>query len=163
MKKLMLVAALCVAAVVLVPVASASAATKGVCKFSGTATFTPGLFFAPTAKVTYAFTGEEGECKSEKGADLGYEEVEVSGKGNLGCEKGTEEGAGTGSLKLKGVKKAFGFKFKAVGSAVEFSTTGGVVSTGAASFAGDKEGVKKCAKNEEVKSLVFTAVAEGEF
>jgi|GEM_PF-3186755 len=65
MKKLMLTAALCVAALVVVPVSSASAAFTGTCVVKGTANFGE-TTLGPTPKlVKYTFAGKATECAGE--------------------------------------------------------------------------------------------------
>jgi hypothetical protein len=104
--KLLLAAALCVVAVVVVPIASASAAFKGTCKFHGTATITGGLNTTPPENLTtwglqpYEFTSEEQEVagvkfkgvecvttegKKEEGNKAEGYEAYVKGKGKLSC------------------------------------------------------------------------------
>jgi hypothetical protein len=62
MKKLILVASLCIAASVLAPVASASAEKfKGSCVIKGSAEFAPNLKFEPQTGLEYKFKGSA-EC-----------------------------------------------------------------------------------------------------
>jgi len=144
MKKLILVASLCIVAAVLAPIASASA-EKGSCALEGKATFTPNLKFEPKKEVVYTFTSEGpgNVCVRENGTEA-KAEATVTGKGNVGCKEGVSDEPGTGTLKLGSeAAKSFNFTFTANGPIVKFETTGEVKAKGAAPFAGDNEGVKK--------------------
>jgi hypothetical protein len=124
MKKLILVAAVAIAAVVAAPITSASADKfKGNCFVEGKATFGVGLGFSTPVenmlqKTTYEFKSAPVEAKNKKaqvvfctGEDLTTTEAgpwtgegaEVTGgKGELECgTKSRDEGGGTATIKLK--------------------------------------------------------------
>jgi hypothetical protein len=92
MKRLLLASLLCVVAVIVAPVASASAAQVVQCKFKGTTTFNPALGLVP-APGEYTFNSEAGagtKCKVKVSSEPKVEtEVEakatVKGKGKLAC------------------------------------------------------------------------------
>jgi hypothetical protein len=142
MKKLMVVACLCVAAYAAVPIASASA-FEGKCSFEGNAAFENPLPPGVPAPNKYEFKGEKvkggggpgNSCEEAGGEKYKVEEVRVEGKGELACgfseNMGLLVGAaepGEGKLKLEkgekgAVAKAFvvkKFEFLAVGVRVGF-------------------------------------------
>jgi hypothetical protein len=84
MKRLTLLASLCAVALVVVPVASASAAeeTTGTCHIGGTAKFPEGLS-KESRNVSYEFTGTA-KCKTAEGGTL-EGTTTVSGKAQLQC------------------------------------------------------------------------------
>jgi hypothetical protein len=175
MKRLILTASLAIAAIMVAPVASASALeATGVCEIKGTATFGAPLKLTVPTKTTYSFESaavEGGKCESIPATK--FEKAKVSGNGELSCKEGKEEGAGTGTIEFEIVglakeKHEFEFKFSAVGPFVVFETVtkpgigakGGGKANGVASFANDTAGLEKCAAGT-AGSLKFTAVAVG--
>ena len=167
MKKLML-ASLCIAAFVIVPAASASAAPlTGSCAVTGAATFSPNLKSATQAGITYRFAGVA-KCV-EAGTELHQEgAATVEGKFKGNCAQAESEGEGTGSLVGHTVTN---FKFKAAGGSVAFEGDGGLAGGGFAGHAGfylsgspvtGGELAAFCAAHAEgVSSLGFVATAAG--
>src|ERR1700726_1135493 len=111
---------LCVAALVAVPVASASAAETVAGSFKGPATF-PGkpLTPTPTPGTKYKFEAKEGEagvpneCVGSVAGKRKVEEAVVEGEGKLSCAVSEEENvvsvlgkaSGHGTLKVEGKEK----------------------------------------------------------
>jgi hypothetical protein len=168
MKKLMLAASLCIAAFVIVPAASASAAPlTGSCAITGSAKFSPNLKSATQAGIAYKFTGQA-NCV-EAGTEVHQEgAATVEGKFKGNCAQAESEGEGTGSLVGHTIT---GFKFTAAGGSVAFEGDGGLAGGG---FAGDAgfylsgspvtggELAAFCAAHAEgVGSLGFVATAAG--
>jgi hypothetical protein len=169
MKKLILVASLAVAAVMVVPITSASAAT-GVCTLEGNATLKPPLN-AELKETEFSFENETGECvEAPSGAKLKVEEATVEGVGELSCPAGQNikklegEVSGSGKIRLEGEASAKEFEFKLVAAAglVTFTATGGITAGGEAEFLTHEKAVKQCAQLKAEK-LEFTAVAAGTF
>jgi hypothetical protein len=177
MKRLMVVALACIAAAVLVPLSSASAAEKfaGKCVIHGTAKFKGHLTNELTPGIEYNFGSEAGgalkvggkgaECESETGEKL-TGEAKVKGEGELSCGIGKSEAAGKGTLTL-GTKE---FKFE-----LSFTAAVGIVALtvkpegeegeakGLATFvASQEELAAKCAIPGGVGKLEFDATAKGE-
>jgi hypothetical protein len=180
MRKYVVLAALFVAAFAAIDAASASAELVGTCQFHGSSEFTPslntelkerGYTFTSSAGGALKVGGEGAECigvNSETNApETKTGKATVSGKGQLQClvaaggaleVNGEVEGKGT--LTLAGTPHEFTFKFVAAGGTVHFTTKGGVVSHGTASFLLSKEQeAKECANG--VKNLEFEASAHG--
>lgn len=125
MKKLMLVAILCVAGYALAPIASASAQFEGSCQINGKAEFSSPLpkGFGPNAKLKYTFnaTGAKGKCTETTPGQAAYkiEEATVKGEGEFSCLGAAsfpneEEEEGYGKIKVKnektGEEKETGFE-----------------------------------------------------
>jgi hypothetical protein len=143
-RKLGLLAAACVAALVIAPITSASAAVpKLKCNFEGNATFNKALPFAEAKNIHYAFKGEkvENNVKGEPGPGLHCEgegekykvlKVEVEGKGELACVvsqnvatlSGTGE-EGHGVLEIEGEKTKVVTKFNI--KAFSFASVAGLL------------------------------------
>jgi hypothetical protein len=173
MKKLVLVASLCVAAVMVAPIASASAESlAGACVIKGNATFEKGLSNgAPTAN-TYSFNSTEATCVSSKGVEPAT--ATVSGKGLLGCAVaagglgnalvGETFAPGKGTLTVGGKKYPFELSFVAVAANVVLAVKpeGELgAATGDATFLTDgPEALEKCAKGTATE-LSFTAATAG--
>jgi hypothetical protein len=89
MKRLFLVAGLCVAAALVVPIASASAnSLTGVCEINGEAIFTPALTPVPT-ETTYSFKSTSAKCiRAGMTAPETASVPKLEGKGLLSCEAG---------------------------------------------------------------------------
>ena len=176
MKRLFLVAGLCVAAALVAPIASASAATEfvGSCAIQGTASF-GGVALPKTepALLGYSFDSGPGTTCSgviiEGAAEVTVNEANakahVEGKGELSCAHSKSTTPGSGSVTIKGKTAVFtGFEFVAAGVDVTFTINGGEsLASGSASFAGDTAGVKQCAEPgvSGPKELAFTAAAKG--
>jgi hypothetical protein len=167
MKTMMLAAGMCAAAVLLAPIASASANTAGKCTIEGSATFGPtNLKVLPTAKLGYEFHGGA-ECETLPAREVRKGTVEVSGAETLSClgSLGGEESKGT--LTLEGIKLPFGLTFLpegpgSAGVAVEFADGG--VALGSATFlASTGEPAEECFALSGAHTLEFKAAAAGEF
>jgi hypothetical protein len=181
MKRAMLLGVLCVAALALVPVASASA-FAGTCKIEGTATiYKAGSFteeqalpLATPAPRNYKFVSSGGKCLPEEGK---FEKAEVKGEGELACSisKGgiavIGGGKGSGSIKISGKEDAISvFAFVGAGADVTFEASGPLVTglggvgpaTGTASFAKNSKAVTECVQ-EKASKLEFEALTTGEF
>lgn len=171
MRKVVILAGLCVAAVIVAPVASANAAEAtltGTCKIVGEAEFTNPLSKGAPEPNSYKFTGAA-ECVSESGEKTSGT-AKVEGAGELACAvaKGgvtvVGEGVGPGTLIVGGTEYKFVLSFVAAASNVLLDITnseGTAHATGDASFAtSGSEAVTKCAKGE-AKKLNFTAAAAG--
>lgn len=168
MRKLMLVASLGIAAFVIAPVASASAAPlTGACVITGTATFAnKNLTKEAQTGIEYSFSGnatcvEAGTNNPQSGT------ATVKGKFGGECAKAESEGNGEGSL----LGHTFNtFKFKAAAGSVLFEIGGGLPSgiTGHAGFylsgspLSPGEVAAQCASSPTgVHQLGFAAVAVG--
>jgi hypothetical protein len=169
MRRLILVATLCVAGLVIVPVASASAETlTGACVIKGTATFTSPLSAGLPAANGYSFSGSA-ECVDSGGVEKGS--AEVSGGGVLACavaEGGLgllgSSSAGTGALTITSGAHAgtypFTLAFVAAGGNVVLDVNSGGA-TGDAEFLTDgPETLAQCGEGK-AKALGFTAAAAG--
>jgi hypothetical protein len=176
MKRLFLVASLSMAAFVVAPLASASAAENtltGSCTVEGAATFKPGLSKLLT-KTTYEFDGTA-KCVTVTGELTG--KAHVTGEGELQCAVSHggltvlgSGGPGPGWLKLgtPEVEYPFELAFVAAGGNVALKVTnkeGTANATGDAEFLtpepAEKPGVlAKCATGS-LESLKFLAVTAG--
>jgi hypothetical protein len=175
MKKLILLASLCIAGFVVAPVASASAATfVGSCAIKGTAVFGAALpKTEPLLTTTYTFDSEAGttcsgviiEGTSEVTVNEANAKAHVEGKGELSCLRSKSTTSGNGSVTIKGKTAVFtGFEFVGVGVNVTFTINGGEsLAGGTASFAADTKGVKQCAEPGVLgpTHLEFAAAAKG--
>jgi hypothetical protein len=166
MKRLFLVVGLCIAASVVAPIASASAAKlKGSCAVSGLATFSGGNLEEKTQTLGYTFSGKA-NCVDAGGTHEGTAEVKNGTfEGScLGAGKSIAEGEGT----LNVGEGVVPFK-------LEFTTNGGTVSLeienakeeegakGTANFfASKKQPASKCTEAGGVHELEFVASASGE-
>jgi hypothetical protein len=111
MRRLFLVAPLCVAAVLSVSASSASAAFTGTCKFKGTATFKEPAALAKTPPAPWKL--QKYEFKTEPaGAEFGAECETLPGKVKL---KGKAEVSGEGKLSCTLSIGGFGNQGKAAG------------------------------------------------
>jgi hypothetical protein len=111
MKRLILVAGLLGAAVLLpITVAHAERPT-GRCTIAGSATFSPtDLKPVPTSNLGYEFEGTA-ECETIPGNEVRTGTVEVKGAETLSCAGSLSEVEGKGTLTLGGVKIPFGLTF----------------------------------------------------
>jgi hypothetical protein len=174
MKRLILLASLCVAAIIVAPVASASAAgLKGHCTVKGTAKF-PGLNLTRELMKgqSYEFTGTA-NCEELPGGEKVEATVTVSGKGELSCAASVSKVAeGLGTLTLtSGPKKGTAYMFNlgftplvpgVILLQVEAEGAGKVTATGYASFLKDPK-AEECFTNAAgVSELKFEALAAGE-
>jgi hypothetical protein len=171
MKRLTLVASVCLAGFVLAPIASASAAEKfeGSCTIHGKAKFTKGgeahkLKETP-AKLQYSFKSEGGTtCTALGTTEKKAATAEVKGEGELSCGASVSEGPGPGTLTIGANKYGFNLKFVSgapgtIVLAVEAEEGG--FATGSANFLkSENESAVKCAK-EGVFELEFDAEAAG--
>jgi len=169
MRRLILVAALCVTGLVIVPVASASAETlTGACVIKGSATFTSPLSPTVPAANGYSFAGSA-ECVDSGGVEKGT--AAVSGGGALAC--GVAEGglgllgsspAGTGALTItSGAHPGtypFTLAFVAAAGNVILDINGGSA-TGDAEFLTDGPGTLTECAGGTAQALGFTAAAAG--
>jgi hypothetical protein len=158
MKRMMLLASLCVIGVVLAPIASANAAEKGACKIEGNATFGKALA-KTTGTNSFTFEGA-GECAGEVSGKVGAKAT-AQGTGQLGCA--TAEAAGSGTLTILSGPEAgiHSFTLKLTGAlgVVVLELTGGIEAHGVATFLTSLSS-KECALAEP-NGLPFTAVAAG--
>jgi hypothetical protein len=188
MKRLFLVAGLCIAAALVAPVASASAETlAGECKIHGTASFSTAteaeaeLTLTPR-KLKYKFTSKAGgkvivvggagaECDGVRLGNPSGGRVHLSGsatvegEGTLSCGASVSEGEGPGTLTLGTESYPFNLTFVGKGPNVTLAATpiGAMgASSGEATFANSEiEPAAKCLTGGGVKKLEFEAVAAG--
>jgi hypothetical protein len=173
MKRLILIASLCITAVVVAPIASASAEGAkfaGKCEFKGTATFAPGNLSPVPAALEYKFKGTA-ECETQPGKEKLKGKVEVSGKGTLSCGVSLGlEGAGTLKLSKTGTEpwEEYEFKLTIVSGApgtvlLAAKFKDGSVAVGFASFLkSETEPAAQCFTLEGAHALEFEAMAAGE-
>jgi hypothetical protein len=168
--KRLLVAGLCVAGLLLIPVASASAGeVVGTCAIKGTAEFGGGhLAKTPNeagGSHVYSFNGT-GTCVGSINGGPEKEAVAVSahveGEGNLSCVHSESSPPGKGYLEVRGEKDTFSeFTFQGLGANVTFVVGGNNSNaTGSAVFV---EGLAECL-NPTVggpTSVGFTASTSG--
>jgi hypothetical protein len=167
MKKLMLVASLCVAALVLAPMTSANAErAAGRCTIEGSATFSPtNLKPVPTAKLGYEFHGSA-ECETLPSTEIRRGTVEAKGGETLSCAGSISEGEGRGTLTLGTISFPFGLTFLSGGpgfTVIVAKFGDGGVAVGTATFLGSKsEPASECFALRGAHELEFKAVAVGE-
>lgn len=187
MKRLFLVASLALVAVVVAPIASASATTvKGVCTIEGTATiFEKGSFTIEealevkgTKEQNYKFNANAGtHCagvnEKNEPATATVVKAEVKGEGDLGCEESkSKSGSGEIELSVTGKDTITTFKFTGKATEVKFEAeganvkalTGGGPAVGEASFGEDLGAVAKCnplLSKVGPKKLKFVAITVG--
>jgi hypothetical protein len=167
MKKLTLMAVLCVGAFVLAPMASANAErAAGRCTIGGRASFSPtNLKPVPTSNLGYEFHGSA-ECETLPARGIRIGTVEAKGGDTLSCAGSIGEGEGTGTLTLEGINLPFGLTFLSGGPgftvlAAKFADGG--VAVGTATFLDSKsEPASTCFALSGAHELQFTAVAVGE-
>jgi hypothetical protein len=179
MKRLILIAGLCVLGIAMAPIASASAATfAGVCEINGNAKFEKPLSNTTPKSNKYEFTSGAGTtCTPVGTTEKAKAKAEVSGKGHLACAvaegglgvelEGETTAPGTGKLVVEEGAAAGTYEFK-----LSFAAAAAQVllkiennkkettATGDATFATSSEGVTKCAKGEAT-ALEFKALAAG--
>jgi hypothetical protein len=176
MKRAILFGVLCLTALAVLPVAAASAETKGVCTIEGEAEFRKGagglepLNVAVPSTHGYKFSASGGSCTNDKGLPVALNKAEVNGEGELACVVSNGVTSIVGKVSGSGVievggegPKTFEFKFVAAAGNVLFTATGGVTAVGDAQFltpAGGAERAEKCVKSEITK-LPFLAVTAG--
>jgi hypothetical protein len=145
MRKLLLAVGLCVVAVAVAPVASASAAANKKCTFEGTTTFEGGTLVAKPQKLKFKFVDEEvglhkagGKCENFPGGGgaeavkTGEANTKVEGEGELSCEvstsglevRGEATGKGVVTIGAKATFKIKVFAVVGVGPFVEFTAKG---------------------------------------
>jgi hypothetical protein len=162
MKRLFLIAGLCVAAALVAPIASASAVTvTGKCELKGPATFNPPIKLTPAIESEYNFTSSAVSCETTPATNSGT--ASVGGKGVLSCtasSSGTTPGKGeityTETATGTAVKhKINTFVFVGTGNVVNFVAEGeGVKAAGVAHF--EPGAAQKCVAGAE--TLTFEAV-----
>jgi hypothetical protein len=131
MKKLILVASLCVAAAVVAPIASASASFVGTCPLKGTATFGGKLSNTTPKNTEFHFVSEgETECTGNP-TNAKLNKAKVDGKGELSCSVSenvvsvTGSVSGSGSIEInKKLDNFEEFKFVAAAGVVDFAARG---------------------------------------
>lgn len=167
MKRFMLAPGVCVAAILLAPIASANANAAGRCSIAGSATFAPtNLKPLPTPKLGYEFEGSA-ECEILPARETRKGTVKVTGEEALSCfgSLGDEESKGT--LTMEGVQLPFELTFLpegpgSAGIAVKFADGG--VAVGSATFLGSEgEPASQCFALRGAHTLEFKAAAAGEF
>jgi len=166
MRKLMLAASLCVASILLVPIASASAEkTAGRCTITGRATFSPtDLKPLPTSELGYEFAGRA-ECERLPSREIINAIVEAGGKQTLSCFGALGETEGTGTMTVGSVKLPFSLTFLSGGPgstllAVKFADGGTAV--GGATFLNSSSELASQCFTGGAHDLEFEAVASGE-
>jgi len=177
MKRLMLLAILCVGGAVVAPITSASAELVGACTINGNATFSQGLPFVEPAPRGYTFVSTSASCTGTNTETKAVETKEasatLSGHGELSCAvangllevKGEVKGGGT--LKIEaGLPNEFAFAFVAAGGTVHFTAKGEVNAVGTAQFlnpgnqAAKEKRLAECRAGAVVE-LPFEAVTAG--
>jgi hypothetical protein len=187
MRKLLLAAGLCLVAVALMPVASASAYSEyyGACTFYGEATIGKAINVPALTNTTFNFTEKaaggidpaKNTCVSNAG-EKKVEEAEVAGEGELQCAvsenlagelKAVLTGKISGNIKKlkiesKNIKGEPSFKFVAVGGDVAFAVNGEETSAlGDATFLTSATNLEECLPTGKGKNLTFEAAATGKF
>jgi len=166
MKRLILLASMCLGIVALAPVASASAA-EDACEIAGSAELNPHLN-AELKHTTFSFTAKPGTpCVVSKSTLAG---ASVNGEGELSCPagqnivglNGSVSGEGTIQRSIDASAKHFKFELVATAGVVSFKASGEVTGGGAAEFLTHEESVKKCA-SLNAGNLEFTALVAGTF
>jgi hypothetical protein len=167
MKRLVLLAGLCVGIAALAPVASASAAEADSCVIEGGASLTPHLN-GELKSTEFSFTAAAGTpCAISKST---IAEASVHGQGELSCPagenivalKGSVSGEGSIRRSIDATAKHFKFELVAAGGTVEFRASGEVTGGGSAEFLTHKESAEQCA-NLNAGNLGFTALVAGTF
>jgi hypothetical protein len=166
MKRLMLVASLCISAFVLVPVAPASAGkAEARCTAEGTAVFTPGSLTSIPTSNPYEFHGPAA-CEILPGKEVRTGRVEVKGEETLSCAGSLGEAEGKGTLTLGGIKLPFGltlFSGTPGSTALAVKFADGGVAIGSATFLGShSEEPSACFTPGGASYLEFKVVAVGE-
>jgi hypothetical protein len=178
MKRLLLIASLCVAGIVLVPITSASASFTGACTLQGTAEFTPNLNEETQTGVAYKFEDvNHGTCveASTPPVERKVESAKVEGGTFQGScfGPGMSEADGNGTLKVAGLAEIkFDLQFHSGGGSVvleiekhkatEAEEDGAVTATGTANFfQSQEEAAAACQSKKGVKKLKFEAATAG--
>jgi hypothetical protein len=178
MKRLILIAGVCVLGSVVAPIASASAATfVGSCEINGNAKFGKPLSNTTPKNNTYEFlSGAATTCTQAGSTEKAKAKAEVSGKGHLACAvaegglgvelEGETTAPGTGKLTIEegAATGTYEFRLSFVAAAAQvvlkIENKKEVTATGDATFATSSESVTKCVKSE-ASNLEFKAVAAG--
>jgi hypothetical protein len=175
LKRFVLLASLCVAAAMMIPVASASATLTGKCTVKGLAKFGGAkLTSTNQTKLGYSFSSEEGQNPETVCVESGSNTVRkgsatvTGGKFEGSCTgAGKSETDGAGTLTLPGAPGS-PFKFD-----LEFTSNNGKVSlaienasetttaTGEANFAASVQEPAATCLTTGVKELEFVATTEG--
>jgi hypothetical protein len=166
MSRRLIILALALGAFLIVPVASANAATfAGACTVSGNANFGPTGLKSTPASLTYNFSGT-GSCTGVlDGAQIVQAPVSAgaSGAGTLSCTAAAATG-GSGSITFtgRGVTIPFGVNLVGAGTEVAFTLTGGTgAAVGHASFAANAARATECSSPNGVNNLGFDIQAAG--
>jgi hypothetical protein len=166
MSRRLIVVALALGAFLIVPVASANAATfAGACTVSGNANFGPSGLKATPQNLTYTFNST-GSCTGTlDGAAIVQAPVSANatGSGTLSCAAAVAPG-GSGSITFtgQGVTIPFAVNLAGVGTEVAFTLTGGTgVAVGHASFAANAGRATECSSDTGIQSLGFDIQAAG--
>jgi len=165
MRRHIAVLALTIAALVLVPITSAGAATvSGECTITGNAAFSPNGLTATPQTLTYNFGGN-GTCTGTlNGAPIVQAPVSAgaTGTGTLSCAA-SEALGGTGQLSFpnQGVTIPFHIDLVGAGSEVGFAITGngGGAGLGHASFGQNALRATECNSPTGVNNLGFAVEA----
>jgi len=165
MKRLILIASLCVVGFVIAPLAAANAATlTGACEVKGSAKFGPTNLTSTLAFHTYEFEGKA-TCKDTANVTHEGTVTVKEGNGQLSCLAAVSEAEGNGVLTeaVTGTKYAFTLSFVATGGQVALVIkVGGVASaTGDATFANSKNQTPAECLTGGVSKLEFEADAVG--
>jgi hypothetical protein len=165
MRRLLLIP-LALAAFVLAPAASASAANTvtGACDIAGQAHFSPNGLTNQPQNLTYNFTGV-GSCSGTlNGSPITAARVttNVTGTGSLSCAASTSTvGSGTLSFPDQGVTIGFNISLTGAGTEVAFQLTGtgGGNGAGHASFATNGPRALECNNPTGLNDLGFNVEA----
>ena|ERR1700737_3131319 len=166
MKRLMLVASLCIGVLVLTPVASANAErAAGRCTIEGLATFLK-IYLKPIpTKLGYEFEGSA-VCETFPGGEIREGRVEVKGEETLSCSGSLGEAEGKGTLTFGAIKLPFGLTFFSGtpgSTALVAKFADGGIAAGSATFLTSKsEEPSECFMLGGAHYLRFKGVAVGE-
>jgi hypothetical protein len=166
MKRLILLASMCLGIVALAPVASASAA-EDACTIEGSAELNPHLGATPQS-TKFSFSATPGTpCAVSKST---IASATVAGQGELSCPagenivglNGSVSGEGTIQRSSDATPKHFKFELVAAAGVVAFRASGEVTGGGAAEFLTHKSAAEQCSKLN-AGNLEFTALVAGTF
>ena len=173
MKRLLLVASLCLAAVIVAPIASANAETVGRCEMKGEAKFYSDerlehkTHLSPVIPqpLWYKFNSESGKCEGRPPTT--FESWEAKGEAQLSCVvydglELTGRGRGESFIRLSAKVDNSSFQFVGAGATLVFETKGEATGTGVMSFAENTNLANECLE-ERADELKFVAVETGNF
>jgi hypothetical protein len=167
MKRIVLVSGLCLAALLLAPVASAGAERPSAdCVFAGKATFLKkNLKALPTSKLGYEFHGTA-KCEMLPGREIREGEVSAEGEETLSCAGSLGEGEAKGVLTFGEVKLPFGLQlFGGTPGSTALAATfkdGGVAAGSATFLTSTSEEPAECFALGGAHELHFKGAAAGE-